>query len=89
MSWDDAGKAKQVHKFIKNGLLVPEDLKHNEIRLLREYYPSDYHYIKWWLETRQEMIENGEWTEGHEPPDNDRRIKRYERGEGIVDPWEK
>jgi len=87
MSWNEGDEARKVYKFLKNGVLMPEDLKHNEIRLLREYYPRVYMYIKEYYEYRNERIEAGDWTEDDEPPDNDWRINRYENGEAIIDPW--
>lgn len=86
MAWDDTDEATRVHKFINNGVYAPEDLRPNEFRVLKEYYPDTAHYVRWWLETRAEMIESGDWTENHEPPDTGRRIKRYENGNGLVDP---
>lgn len=85
---NDSDEANKIHKFLVAGVLHPEDLKQNEIRLLKKHRPGDYHFVKWWLENRQEMIENNQWTEEHEPPNNDRRINRYERGESVIDPFD-
>lgn len=87
MSWDDTDEARKVYKFLKCGVLEPEDLTHNEVRLIRQYHPQVYHFVKWWLENRSEMIENGEWSEDHEPPERKQRINRYENGESIVEPF--
>lgn len=84
MGWTDEDEAHRVQKFLNNGLYEPEDLTHNEIRLLREYRPQTYDFVKWWLENRNQMIEQGEWTTEHEPPQHDRRIQRYEDGKGAV-----
>lgn len=84
MGWTDADEAAKVRKFLKNGVLHPEDLTHNEIRLLREHHPRTYHFVRWWLETREEMIDNGEWTEDHEPPDTERRINRLDNGNSVA-----
>lgn len=86
MVWKDKHEARRVQKFIKSGLYEPEDLKPNELRLIGKYYPDVYDYVKTFLEVRHKKVKNNEWTEKHEPPDRNRRIKRYERGEGIVEP---
>lgn len=88
MSWSDEDIARRTQKFLKAGVLHPEDVTKNELRLLGKYFPKEHHFVKWWLENRHQMIKDGEWTEDHEPPDSERRIKRYERGEAIVEPWE-
>lgn len=86
MTWDESDEAHRVLKFMKNGLLEPEDLRPNEFRLLKEHYPHAARFVRAWLEERAEMIERGEWTDEYDPPDRERRIARYERGEGLVDP---
>lgn len=88
MTWTDGDEASKLYKFLKCGVLEPEDLTQNELRLLRQYHPKTYDFVKWWLENRHEMIQKGEWTEDHEPPDRDIRIKRYENGDSIVSPPE-
>lgn len=87
MAWSDKDEASKVHKYLKAGLLYPEDLKANEIRVLRQHRPSVYHKVKSWLEFREQRIENGEWCEDSDPPDTDRRINRLDRGESVVDPY--
>lgn len=88
MTWDESDEARAVYKFMKSGCLAPEDLTHGEIRKLRRNYPRIYQRVKMYLEERHRRIENGEWSMEDEPPDNDRRIKRYEHNEGIVDIWD-
>lgn len=88
MSWSDSDKATKVHKLLNNGLLEPEDVTHQEFRLLRQHYPGTAGFIRAFFEVREEAIQAGEWSERHEPPDNSRRIKRYERGEGIIEVYD-
>lgn len=87
MAWDDSDEARKVYKFMKCGVLEPEDLTRGEFRLMRNHYPRVHRFVQRYLEGRQEAIENGEWSIEDEPPDNDRRIKRYEQGNGLVKPW--
>lgn len=88
MTWNDKDEARKVHKFLKCGVLYPEDLTQNELRLLREYRPVTFHYIKFWLEYREEQISEGNWSEDADPPDTDLRINRLENGESVVEPYE-
>lgn len=88
MTWTEADEAKKVYKFMKAGVLAPEDLKPNEFRLLKTYYPGTAQFVRNFLELREEKIRAGEWSEECEPPKTDRRIKRYENGNGIVDPYD-
>ena len=83
---DDKKTADIAFKRFKAGMYAPEDFTPNEYRCIRKYYPSVGEKLKRFYERRQDMIISGEWDEGLEPPDNSRRIKRYERGEGIVSP---
>lgn len=87
MAWSDKDEASKVHKFLKCGLLYPEDLKANEIRVLREHRPSTYRHVKGWLEFREQRIENGEWDVDSDPPNTDKRINRLDKGESVVDPY--
>ena len=88
MTWSEGDEARKLYKFIQHRLLEPEDLKHNELRILRQYFPEEYAWIKHFLEQREEMIRNGEWTAEHEPVKRKQRINRYDAGDGIVDKWE-
>lgn len=85
---DGSDEARRVRKLLNNGALEPEDLTSNEFRVLNKHYPDLGLWVKYFLEIRQEMIQNGEWTEAHEPPDRPQRFRRYEKGEGIVSRWE-
>lgn len=88
MAWSDKDEARKVYKFMKSGILEPEDLKHNEVRVLRQHYPGAYSYVKRYLEDREKRIEEGEWSMDDEPPDFRLRISRYEQGNGVVDVWD-
>lgn len=85
MAWSEEDEANKVHKFLNCGLLEPEDLKPEELRALKHHRHQTYLFVKYFLEERERSIENGEWSQNHEPPDRERRIKRYERGHGVVD----
>ena len=87
MAWTEKDEARKVHKFLKCGVLYPEDLKANEIRLLKQYRPVVHQYVTGWLAYRQEKIEAGEWSEGCEPPISERRINRLDKGKSVVDPY--
>lgn len=87
MAWTDEDEARKVHKFLKCGLLYPEDLKANEIRVLKKYRPVTHFRVTSWLEFRQKQIEAGEWSKEADPPDTDRRINRLENGNSVVDPY--
>lgn len=87
MAWKDSDEARKVYKFMKCGVLEPEDLTRKEFSILQKYYPSAGRFVQHFLENRQSQIEKGEWSEECEPPDRDRRIKRYENGNGLVKPW--
>lgn len=87
MAWDDSDEARRVVKLLKNGLLAPEDLRPNEFRLLKQHHSWLSEQIRVYLETRSEMIENGNWSEELEPDQDGRRIERYEDGRGLVDHW--
>lgn len=87
MVWTDEDEAKKVHKFLKCGLLYPEDLKANEIRVLKNHRPKTHSKVKSWLEFRQEQIESGNWSEEADPPKTDRRINRLDNGNSAVDPY--
>lgn len=86
MAWTEKDVARRARKLLNNGLYEPEDVTPNEFRLIRKFYPELGLYLQFFYEQRAEKISKGEWTEEHEPPDNDRRIKNYENGKGVVKP---
>lgn len=87
MTWKDEDEASKVRKYLKCGLLYPEDLKANEIRVLKKHRPKTHFYVTSWLEFRQKQIENGEWSEDADPPNTELRINRLDKGESVVDPY--
>lgn len=87
MSWDEADEATRVYKMLNNGMLEPEDLTHNEFRVLRKHYPKAAEWVRMFLEERHKAIENGEWSEACEPKDRPIRIARYDAGNGLVDKY--
>lgn len=82
----DEELAHRVHKLLNNYVLEPEDLKQHEYVALKEYFPRDAAYVREFLKVRQQMIEEGTWTDAHEPTDREKRLNRYEAGEGMVSP---
>lgn len=79
--------SRLAYKRLKGGMYAPEDLTWAEFKALQTYYPQLGVTIQRFLERRQKMIEDGEWTKDHEPPWTPHRVRRYERGESLVDPW--
>jgi len=87
MVWTDEDEANKVHKLLKCGVLYPEDLTANEIRVLKHHRPQTHHFVTTWLEFRQDKIERGKWSEEADPPDTDRRLNRLESGDSVVEPY--